>query len=102
MSESGSAGALCRPGRLLETEMGAERGVSDPASRVSGSVRARRAGSLTPRVCVQIFRANAARIESQIVHQFSARFRVMFAPAIALVIELTRCRTVGRELMVVL
>ena len=38
------------------------RGVSDPASRASGSAQARRAGSLTPRVRVQIVRRNAARI----------------------------------------
>jgi hypothetical protein len=41
------------------------RGVSDPASRVSGSVQARRAGSPTPRVRVQIVRTVAARIESR-------------------------------------
>jgi len=36
--------------------------VSDPASRASGSAQARRAGSLTPRVSVQIVRTNVARI----------------------------------------
>jgi hypothetical protein len=60
MSVSPSAGALCRSGRLKKGEVGAERGVSDPASCASGSVRARRAGSLTPRVCVQILRTKAA------------------------------------------
>ena len=41
-----------------------ERGVSDPASRASESSRARRAGSLTPRVIVQIVRKDAARCMS--------------------------------------
>jgi hypothetical protein len=81
--------------------MGVERGVSDPASRASGSAQARRTGSLTPRVSVQIVRTNAARMVSRSA-QFGARFHVMIAPAVALLIDLSRCRTVGREPMLVL
>jgi len=59
--------------------MGAERGVSDPASRASGSAHARRAGSLTPRVSVQIVRTNAARMASKsasyLVHRSRPRSR---------------------------
>ena len=49
MSVFVSAG-LCPPGRPQKRGREAARGVSDPASRASGSAQARRAGSLTPRV----------------------------------------------------
>src|SRR5690554_5965569 len=39
LSASVSAGALCRPGRVKKSGMGAERGVSDPACRLSGSYK---------------------------------------------------------------
>ena len=49
--------------------------MSDPASRASGSAQARRAGSLTPRVSVQIVRTNAARIASRSAPGFVHRSR---------------------------
>ena len=49
--------------------------MSDPASRASGSAQARRAGSLTPRVSVQIVRTNAARIASRSAPSFVHRSR---------------------------
>ena len=62
--------------------------MSDPASLASGSAQARRAGSLTPRVGVQIVRTNAARIAVQIGAEFRAQIdvviKVMIAPAVAL------------------
>ena len=94
-----------RPGRPQETGREAERGVSDPASRASGSAQARRAGSLTPRVSVQIVRTNAARIASRSApsfaldrrrHQGHDRAGRLFA------IEWPQCRPVPHELMVVL
>ena len=95
MSVSLSAGALCRPGRPLKRGWEAERGVSDPASRASGSAQARRAGSLTPRVSVQIVRTNAARIASRSAPELRAQIQITIAPAVVLAIELARCRTVG-------
>ena len=62
--------------------------MSDPASRASGLSQARRAGSLTPRVSVQIVRTNAARIDVQIGAQFRAQIQITIAPTVVLVIEL--------------
>ena len=69
--------------------------MSDPASRASGSAQARRAGSLTPRVSVQIVRTNAARIASRsapsCVHRSRSRSR---RPSCSRSSS-ARCRTVG-------
>ena len=94
MSASESAGAFCRPGRLMERGVGAEKGVSDPASRASGSALARRAGSLTPRVCVQIRPDKCGPDRGQIGAHFGAPFRIMIAPVVVLAIDVPRCRTV--------
>jgi hypothetical protein len=88
MSVSLSAGAFCRPGRPPKRRRKAERGVSDPASLASGSAQARRAGSLTPRVGVQIVRRNAARIALRSVLSFVKQMQVTIALAVALSIEL--------------
>ena len=94
MSVSLSAGAFCRRGRPLKRGWEAERGVSDPASRASGSALARRAGSLTPRVCVQIRPDKCGPDRGQIGAHFGAQFRIMIAPVVVLAIDVPRCRTV--------
>ena len=61
--------------------------MSDPASRASGSAQARRAGSLTPRVSVQIVRTERGPDRVQIRAQFREQIEVTIAPAVVLVIE---------------
>jgi hypothetical protein len=87
MSVSLSAGAFCRPGRPLKRGWEEARGVSDPASRASGSAQARRAGSLTPSVRVQIVRTNAALITSKSALSF-VNVHVTIALVVALAINL--------------
>jgi hypothetical protein len=48
MLASASAGAFCRPGRVKKSKVGAERGVSDPASRPSESESAGEPGRSRP------------------------------------------------------
>ena len=67
---------LLPAGPPAEERMGGREGVSDPASRASGSAQARRAGSLTPRVSVQIVRTDAARIASRSAAGCVHRFRI--------------------------
>ena len=86
---------LLRPGRPLKRGWEEERGVSDPASRASGPAQARRAGSLTPPCQCPDRPDKRGPDRVQIRTWLRARIQITLAPAVVLVIELPRCRTVG-------
>ena len=69
--------------------MEAARGVSDPASRASGSVRARRAGSLTPPCQCPDCPDKRGPDRVQIRTRLRAQIQITIAPAVVLVIELS-------------
>lgn len=102
LSASVSAGAFCRPGRVTKSGVGAERGVSDPASLPSESYSAWRAGSLTPRVSCPDCPDERGPDRIHIGALLRAPIRDLIAPFIVSVISLPSCRTLRRELMLVL